>query len=354
MRNLRMGFVVVVACMGVLTATAAARVVRIDGHPFSLMVHGAAKPSSGGSTSGPVLTDRGGPVLTSDKPYLIYWAPPAHPISQASQKVLNQYMLDVAADSAFGGKSESTTNVYSVLQQQYGATYSQTFNTSQAIVDTQSYPAKQSGCKLATGMTACVTDSSLRAEILRLIGNGALPAPGKAGQGTTPIFFMITPVDVNVCGAGGCASSSFCAYHTYFTNGPNQVLYASVPFDVFAASTKGCQTDGLTGYQTPVGSNGDEAYNVADDLSHELSETVTDPLINAWYSSNGLEVGDLCEAYGATANTQKGLSPNAYAPAVGDPSTGTLYDQVIDGNPYYNQTEYSNSSAGCVTGVTSY
>jgi hypothetical protein len=42
----------------------------------------------------------------------------------------------------------------------------------------------------------------------------------------------------------------------------------------------------------------------------------------------------------------------AYSPAFGDPATGTLYDQVIAGDQYYNQTEYSNNPAGCETGVT--
>ena len=349
MRNLRMGVVVVVACMGVWAATAAARVVRIDGHPFSLMAHGAAKPSPGGSSGGAVLLNHNGPVLTAEAPYLIYWAPGTHTIPGPSQALLNQYLTDVAADSGQG------TNVYSVLGQ-YHSPYSQVFSATgkapQAILDTQPYPAKQTGCKLATGMTACVNDGSLRAEIARLITAGTVPAPGKPGAGTTPIFFMITPVDVNVCAAGGCSSTSFCAYHTYFTSGGNDVLYASVPFSVFASSSKGCQTDGTPTYLTPSGAySGNQAYNVADDLSHELSETITDPLINAWYSGNGLEVGDLCEAYGATADTSKGLSPLAYAPAFTDAHGGT-YDQLINNHEYYNQTEYSNTAGQCEPGLT--
>ena len=125
-----------------------------------------------------------------------------------------------------------------------------------------------------------------------------------------------------------------------------------MPFSVFANNPKGCQTDQYSIYETPVGSSGDQAYNIADDLSHELSETITDPLINAWYASNGLEVGDLCEAYAARVNISKGLSPLAYAPAFGTPSTGVLYDQVINGDQYYNQTEFSNSANKCLPGTT--
>jgi len=85
----------------------------------------------------------------------------------------------------------------------------------------------------------------------------------------------------------------------------------------------------------------------------ELSETITDPLINAWCAKgSGFEVGDLCERYGAKANTSKGISPLAYAPAFGTPSTGVLYDQVINSHRYYNQTWFSNSAGKCLTRTT--
>lgn len=316
-----------------------------------MLRHGATSAAARGTargTGGGVLQSHGGPVLNSESPYLIFWTPPGYSISSASESLMDQYMTDVAAASG------TTTNVYSVLGQ-YGATYAQTFTAgTQAVVDTNRYPAKQTGCTIATGMTACVTDSSIQAEIGSLIDAGRLPMPPTSpNAGTNPIFFVITPVDVNVClGGGVCANNNFCAYHDFFTHNGADVLYASVPFAVFATSSKGCQTDQYSIYETPVGSSGDEAYNIADDLSHELSETVTDPLITAWYSSNGLEVGDLCEAYGATVNTRKGLSPLAYAPAYGNAGDGVLYDQVINGNRYYNQTEFSNSANQCMTGTT--
>jgi hypothetical protein len=262
--------------------------------------------------------------------------------------LLNTYLTDTATASAAG----STTNVFSVLAQ-YGSPYRQSFGSAQVIVDTNRYPTTAGGCKLAPGMSACVTDGSLQSEIARLVDAGRLPSPSAPGSGATPVFLMITPVDVNVCLSGGsCVNNSFCAYHDYFIHNGASVLYASVPFSVFASSSKGCQTDSNSIYETPAGPNGDEAYNVADDLSHELSEIITDPLINAWYTKNGYEVADLCESYGATADPSKGISPLAYSPAFGDASTGTLYNQVINRDEYYNQTEYSNSAGGCRPGVT--
>jgi hypothetical protein len=348
-RFLRTGLILALASLGLLASSAGAVVVKTpNGHRLSVMLRpGKRAPGTAGTSSKGVLVSHGGPVLSAEAPYLIYWAPSGHPISSASQSLLNQYMTDAATVSG-----KSTTNVYSVLGQ-YGSPYAQTFSQTQAVSDATPYPASQGGCQLATGMTACVTDASLQAEIGRLIDAGQLPNPGSTGSGTTPVFFVVTPVDVNVCTSGGsCVNNSFCAYHDTFSHNGRNVVYASVPFSVFASSAKGCQTDGNSIYETPVGPNGDQAYNVADDLSHEFSEMITDPLINAWYSKNGYEVADLCEQYAATANPSKGLSPLAYSPAFGTASTGFLYDQVINSHQYYNQTEFSNSANQCKAGTT--
>ena len=350
--------IVAAACLTVPSLASAFVTTTPSGHRLSVMLRKDAKqPNSNGSKgSGGVLQAHGGPVLTSSSPYLIYWTPPGYSISGASESLMNQYLTDVAAASSTG----STTNVFSVLGQ-YGAPYKQTFvassplpGASQAVTDMHPYPTKQTGCTVSTGTTACVTDASIQAEISSLINAGTLPAPTTAGgTASDPIFFMITPVNVNVClGGNTCSSNNFCAYHDDYALNGKSVLYASVPFSVFATSTKGCQTDQYSSYNTPVGPSGDQAYNVADDLSHELSETITDPLINAWYAGNGLEVADLCEAYAARASTLKGVSPLAYAPASSTPSGG-IYDQLINGDEYYNQTEYSNSAGQCETGTTS-
>jgi len=171
-----------------------------------------------------------GAGLSSEAPYLIFWTPSGHPISSASESLMDQYLTDVAAASG-----QSTTNVYSVLAQ-YGAPYSQTFGPTHAVVDTNAYPTNQGSCPLATRMTACITDKSLHTEISNLMDAHRIPTPG---SGATPIFFMVTPVDVNVCISGkSCASSKFCAYHDFFSDGGVNVLYASVPFSVLPTTRR--------------------------------------------------------------------------------------------------------------------
>jgi len=296
------------------------------------------------ATSNGNVDYNGGPVLHSSAPYLIFWDP-TEEIPAQSLTVLKQYLTDTAADS---GKA---TDVFSVLRQYTDssgfADYKQTFSAGHAIVDTQAYPSIASGCTTGTGYPNCVTDAQIQTEVTRVIS--ALSLPTGIGP-NAPIYFVITPKDTNICApaAGGCADTTFCAYHSSFIDPTNshEVLYASVPFIVWTLnSSKGCQTDGTTAYQSP---NDDPADNIADDLSHELDETITDPLGNAWWNNTGgNEVADNCEAYGS-GGPLTGESLNAYEPTLGgSESAGALYDQSINGDHYYTQTVWGNGDVGC-------
>jgi hypothetical protein len=365
LKYLRGGLIVATACLMVAPVAGAVVMRTRTGHRVSLMlrpgarsrVHDPSAPAHAakGSAPGAVLLYHGGSVLHGEKPYLIFWEPgeagppgSPHTIPGSSKTVVTQYLTDVADDSGTSG------NVYGVLTQYadttgFGASYQQTFGDGQVIDDTQAYPANTGGCPLAAGMSACVTDAQLQAEIGRVIATAHL---GVGAGANAPIYFIVTPQDVNVClGGGSCAANKFCAYHGFFASGGVPVLYASVPFAVWATNpTKGCQNDGTSAYQSPGGTfHGDHGYQIADNLSHELSETITDPLINAWFSKgSGLEVGDLCEAFGA-ANTNRGLSPNAYLPILtGSAAAGNLTDQLIHSDYYYTQTEWSNAAGNCL------
>jgi hypothetical protein len=351
MRYLRGGLIVLGASLLLAPAAGAFVLKAANGHRMSVTLranqaqaHLAA--AKGGASNGQVLQYHGGPVLHSETAYLIFWEPGGtHVIAPSSKNVLTQYLTDASRDS--GG----TDNVYGVLPQYtdltgIGADYQQA--TPRVIDDTQAFPEQSSDCSLAPGMTACVSDAQLQAEIARLIAKKHL-ASGTGAD--APIYFMITPTDVNVCiTSGECSSNFFCAYHFFFDLSGAPVLYASVPFSVWAnGSIKACQDDGTSLYQTPAGpSHGDQGYQIADNLSHELSETITDPGVNAWFSGNGSEVGDLCEAFAPISNIKKDVSSLAYFPTLsGSASAGTLTDQLFSGDYYYTQTEWSNARNAC-------
>jgi PKD domain len=119
-----------------------------------------------------------------------------------------------------------------------------------------------------------------------------------------------------------------------------------------------CQIDNTQAIQAPNGDvNADLAINV---VSHEYSETITDPLVkfghSGWFHTNppgndvlGTEGGDNCEVYGTfTLPAGYGNNPNAFRPTLGgNAAAGTLYTQLINGHRYYLQSEWSNGTGNC-------
>jgi hypothetical protein len=302
----------------------------------------------------------GGPVVHSSRPYLIFWTPPGESIPGSSQALLGRYLTDVAADS---GKS---SNVFAVDRQYYDragfAAALERFNRGrQSIVDTQPYPPQDAiQCPgIAPAYPTCVGAPQIQSELQRLITAEGLPTAGPASApelpANTPIYLVVVPSDVNVCFLTGthCFATTNCAYHAYFVDdhGDN-ILYAVLPMGIHAVFhgvvwPKVCQIDSNATVQEP---NGNVADVVASMLSHELSETITDPInqISGWFSSStGNEVGDLCGAYGPFI-APIADNPNAYTPTLGgNASTGTLYTQLINGHRYYTQSEWSNGDGNC-------
>jgi hypothetical protein len=292
------------------------------------------------------LDYHGGSVLHSSAPYLVFWDPDGH-IPTASRAVLQRYLADSAADS---GKP---SNVWSVNRQFSDAAgfadYRQTFGAGQVVDDKQPFPARDTtNCTdVAVTYPTCVTDAQLTAELARLQSAYSLPAG--TGDGA-PVYLVVTPTDVNVCNtATDCASRTFCAYHSSFSTPSGTVLYAMVPMFFSGASAaqnpKFCQSDGNSTLQQPSGDVADVAVK---GLGHEYSEVITDPTGSGWWSTaSGNEDGDNCN-FAGSLNPAAGTNPNAFGPVLGGlAAAGTLYDQVIAGDHWYTQTEWSNGDANC-------
>ncbi len=271
------------------------------------------------------LDYHGGPVVHSMAPYLIYWVPSGETFSSTTQNLITRYFTDVAHDS--GGAS----NVYGVDRQFTDSTgfadYQQTFNSgSQAILDTQAYPTT-GRCTVTTGaVPTCLNDGQIQAEINRLISVNGLPTDGSNSSqlpANAPQYYVVLPPDVNECnpafGTNQCGTNVFCAYHSVYADGSNNVLYSIIPTLIPAGNTgfspKACQSDGNTLVQKP---NGDTVGDITIKyLSHEQSETITDPFLNAWWNgNNGQEDGDQCNFFGSF-NPSGGSNPNAFTPTLG-------------------------------------
>jgi hypothetical protein len=349
---------IALGAMLLCAAGAPALVVRTsDGGLIGIALHRGLSPSalpgnvkvqrSATTTSGTGNLDyHGGPVLQSSAPYLIFWDPSGAGISTASRALLERYFADLAVDS---GK---TSNVYSVdWQYTDGAGDSAGRATqftagTQAINDPQPFPVRQSGCSIAATYPNCVTDGQLQSEISRLIAADGLPTGTGAGA---PIYFVVTPGNTNICSGTSCASNTFCAFHSFFSDAGAHVLYSTIPLFFDGASStqdpKACQADGNNAVQEP---NGDIADVAIKYLSHEDNETITDPLLDAWFSTtSGNEDGDNCNFFG-TFSPANGTNPDAFEPTLGgSASSGTLFNQVINSDHYYIQSEWSNAIANC-------
>ncbi|HUZ82803.1 MAG TPA: hypothetical protein VMU73_11225 [Gaiellaceae bacterium] len=268
--------------------------------------------ASGGSLGAGALKYHNGPVMHVNTSYAIYWVPSGYSVSSDYQSLINRFFTDVAADS---GK---TSNVYYSDTQYYDGSghiaYSSTFGG--FTLDTNAFPA--SGCSDTVSQTTiCLSDAQLQAEIQRVISAQGWTA------GPTHEFFLFTPRGVGSCAGSSCAFSQYCAYHSWIGSGSSVVLYANQPYtDTVPAA---CDATAH-----PNNSEADPTINV---VSHEHNETITDPNGNAWYDSAGYENGDKCAWKFGTS-----IGSTAYG----------AYNQLINGNPYELQQEYSNAHRGCV------
>jgi hypothetical protein len=169
----------------------------------------------------------------------------------------------------------------------------------------------------------CLTDQQLQAEI-----QNVLTATGWHGS-TSAIFFLMTPNGVGSCfdsTNADCTTNTYCAYHSDFVDASGEhVIYANEPYD---GTIGGCH--GQPGQGSPNDPDADATINT---ISHEHMEAISDPFGDAWYDVQGNEIADLCAwNFGLPLGT------------IG----GQPYNQVINGDDYSLQQEYSNDDSGCV------
>jgi hypothetical protein len=220
------------------------------------------------------------------------------------------------------------------------------------IEDTHAYPS--SGCKdkykdFYTGqshtLTSCLTAGQLFSELNQYIGAHRLP------RGRNTEYFILTAPGVGSCDDSSntnpvCAISNYCGWHSAsgFQGIPSsQTIYADLPYisgtpcdiDYAESAASATQYPGLS--TTP----GIDA--VVGVFSHELAESMTDPLENGWYGpgGGGDEIGDKCAAQYAVGQLAYGFT--------GLPQTASTayYNAILNGSDYLLQMEFDNRTARC-------
>jgi PKD repeat protein len=283
------------------------------------------------------LDYNGGPVMSSNTDYALYWRPStatAYPSDYKSG--INTYFEALAHDSGGHQNADSVAAQYNDAAGEF-ANYDVKFGGE--LVDEEEYPA--SGCSRAP---ICLTDEQIQAEVARYVAAHDLPT----GLGVE--YFVLTPENVESCFEPGaaevCSANSsepfYCAYHSDIPlAGGGVILYANDPF----VNEKNCDKPG-----DHINGSSDSA--LFGGLSHEHLESVTDPEPNSAWTDNmtgettGYEMADKCDSIEEEVEFGKPLGTV-------EVSGKTLpFNQEIDGHKYFIQQEWSNQEHRCMQRFT--
>ncbi len=284
---------------------ATALTVNTNGHAVHLVLPGHAKPAGAAATASNNLQYNGGPVeATGSTNYAIFWEPAltasVNSVSPTYNSLITRFLQDIGGTGLYGTASQYYQVSGGVTQ--YIAN-SATFGG--AYVDSSIYPGP------------VLTDADIQSEVTKV-----MQAKGWTG-GIGHEFFVFTAKGEISCAGVECSNAVFCAYHSSFTRGSQEILYANQPYT--GTTPVGCTT--------PTSPNGDlDADSTINVVSHELMETVTDPSVGnsnyAWMDSSGQENGDKCNfTFG--------------------PTDAAGADLTANGHPYIVQQEWSNRAGGC-------
>jgi hypothetical protein len=199
----------------------------------------------------PLLTYRGGPLLTNIEVFTVFWgAPWLDPANSAFIQQMNSFFDTILASALMDQLAE-----YSVPGKTIGRG---------VLLGTRTETANSPG--------KSVTDAAIQNFLQSLISAGTLPAPS-----SNSLYFIFLPPGTVVRQGGAASCKDFCGYHDTISDG--NIFYAVMPFP----GCSGC-----------LGSL-DTFPALTSTSSHELCEAVTDPIPGqGWYDDNNGEIGDIC------------------------------------------------------------
>lgn len=174
-----------------------------------------------------------------------------------------------------------------------------------------------------------LTDRSLQTTVSNALNSGALPRDANG------VYFVLSSSNINET-SGFC--TQYCGFHTRATLGGVDIKYAFI--GNVDRCPSGCEAQ-TTGPNSPVAGQGgiDGMANV---ISHELEEAISDPDLNAWFDSSGQENADKCNFnFGAVSTCVTGgiCTPAAI-------TAGAKFNQTFGGNNWTLQQNWRNSGGG--------
>lgn len=248
------------------------------------------------------LLYHGGPVLSQVKVYAVMWGA----------------NVDSATQSGIGAMLAATVNsTYFDMLKEYDTTINSIDGRSgtQQHIERGNFVAPMVIQPANAKLT--VTDDEIGAELSHQIDLGALPKPD-----ANTVYMTYFPAGMTIDLQGSLSCEVFCGYHHNYPSTAYGMIYYGVHPDLGGNCALGC------------GVASSRFENLTSVTAHELAEVVTDPAVNvadgpaypdAWNTSKGEEIGDLC----ASENTKLSLA---------------------DGSSYVLQQAWDNASGGCAAG----
>jgi hypothetical protein len=338
-------FAAAIAVSAIAASSASAILQRLpDGQIVSYQPLRSKAPTIRFDTMFNNMDYNGGPIMPSNRVQLVFWSPKgygAYPGAGSPPEYVRgiaQYFKDLQRDSGTDRNVNSVDPQYNDLT---GAIARYSIKLGGVILDRHPYPASQ--CPVNAPVTHCLTDAQFQAEVERVAALHHLK------NGLSREMFVLTPPHVESCFSnkasknfGGCSAgiipsklAAYCAYHQETLRSP-MWFYANDPFET------GVKIGGQLACEDGHHPNGISDGAIQGGLSHELNESVTDPIPNdAWTNgvgvNHGFEIGDQC---GSEMGTPIGTH------------RGQPYNQVINGHFYWYQEEWSNDTNQCVQRIT--
>jgi len=274
---------------------------HVEGAPAEKLPAG---PSGGAVVQGNGINYHTGGVVLKANPVPIYiiwygnWTTGAKPSDSLVTRTLIEGFL---SSSALGGSS------YEAINTTYGDTtgnVSGHLNFSGSVLDNYSQGTRFGDRNLTTIV------STHAGHDLPLDANG--------------VYLVLTSSDVKES-SGFCRT--YCGFHTRATIGGADIKYAFV--GNVDQCPNGCEAQ-LTGPNSPATGVGG-ADGMANVITHETEEAITDPDLNAWFDASGQEDADKCNFK---------FGPTSIA------GNGAHFNQTFGGKNWLIQMEWENSRGG--------
>jgi hypothetical protein len=177
--------------------------------------------------------------------------------------------------------------------------------------------------------TKNLSDRSLQNTVNNVLNSGALPRDANG------VYFVLSSSNINET-SGFC--TQYCGFHTRATLGGVDIKYAFV--GNVDRCPSGCEIQ-ATGPNSPAANIGG-IDGMANTMSHELEEAISDPDLNAWFDASGQENADKCNFnFGATST----CNANGLCTPAGT-AAAARYNQTFGSNNYMLQQNWRNSGGG--------